>query len=115
MTIDLGQLAAPNLLSTVMGMAFMLLFIMLWTNRKELNCTDLICAYDGKGEKRLSATRIGQVLGILVAVWAPVWTTLDGKLEPEILLTSLAYLGAVEGFSKYLKWKSDQAKSQEGK
>ena len=90
----------------------MLLFIMIWSNRKVLDCTDLICAYDTSGEKRLSATRIGQCMGIVVAVWAPVYTTFMGKLDAEILLTSLAYLGAVEGFSKYLKWKTDQANAK---
>ena len=114
MTIDFGQLMQPNRMSTVLGAAFMLLFVIMWSRRKELDCTDLICMPDSQGEKRLSLTRIGLCMGIVVAVWAPVFTTLNGKLESDVLGIALAFLGGVEGYSKYLRMKSDQIKATGG-
>lgn len=103
MNIDFSALLQPNLMSFIVGGVFVLLFAMLWSNRNHLDCTDLITSKDG----RLSRTAIGQTFGIIVAIWAPVYTTMEGKLEAEVLMISLAYLGLVEGYSKYLRWKSD--------
>jgi hypothetical protein len=109
MNIDLSGLIQPNLMSFIVGGVFVLLFVMLWSNRHSLDCTDLITNKDGK----LSRTAIGQTFGIIVAIWAPVYTTMEGKLEAEVLAISLAYLGLVEGYSKYLRWKSDQGQRQD--
>lgn len=95
-----------NLLALVAGIGFALLFAALWRRRRSIDCMDLITSPDGK----LSRTAIGQSFGILVAVWAPIYTTLQGKLDGTVFATSLAYLGLVEGYAKYLRYKNDQAK-----
>src|SRR5690348_1742835 len=101
MQLDLSQLMQPNLLSVVVGGVFGLLLAIMWSRRGQIDCLDLITSPDG----RLSRTAIGQTFGILVAIWAPVYTTMQGKLEPEILGISLAFLGLVEGYAKYLRAK----------
>lgn len=112
MTLDFTALTSPNLLSTVVGIAFTLLVIMLYARRGELDCIDLITARGKDGVNRLSRTAIGQFMGIIVAVWAPVYTTLDGKLDGAVLMGSLAYLGGVEAYSTYLRWKDSQNERQ---
>lgn len=88
-----------NLLTVIVAGVFGLLLAALWSRRGQVDCIDLITSPDG----RLSRTAIGQSFGILVAIWAPVWTTLDGKLQPEVLFISLSYLGLVEGYAKWLR------------
>ena len=101
MEVDLSQIMQPNLLSVVVGGVFGLLLAIMWSRRGQIDCLDLITSPDG----RLSRTAIGQTFGILVAIWAPVYTTISGKLEPEVLAIALAYLGLVEGYAKYLRAK----------
>jgi len=98
--------ANVNLLTLVIAGGFCLLLAVMWSRRGTVDCLDLITSPDG----RLSRTSIGQTFGIIVAIWAPVYTTLDGKLQAEVLAISLAYLGIVEGYSKYLRWRADQGK-----
>lgn len=95
-----------NMMAFVVTSAFVLLLIAIFSKRGTLHCTDLITSPDG----RLSRTAIGQTLGILVAVWAPAYTTVQDKLDPMVLGISLGYLGLVEGYAKYLRWKADQGK-----
>lgn len=95
-----------NVMSVVIITAFAALMTAIFVRRSTLHCTDLITSPDG----RLSRTAIGQTFGIIVAVWAPVITTLQGKLDSTVLMVCLAYLALVEGYSKYLRWKSDQPK-----
>ena len=99
-----------NLLTVIVGGMFGLLLAILWSRRGTLDCVDLITSPDG----RLSRTAIGQTLGIIVAIWAPVYTTVVGKIEAEVLAISLAYLGLVEGYAKYLRAKADMSKNGDG-
>jgi hypothetical protein len=94
-----------NLMTLVIAGLFGLLLAVMWTRRGSLDCVDIITSPDG----RLSRTAIGQTFGIVVAIWSPVYTTLDGKLQAEVLAISLAYLGFVEGYAKYLRFKQDMA------
>jgi len=59
---------------------------------------DLVCAPNGK----LSIEQIGQTLGVGVAVWSSVHPLLHGNLDPAILSISLAYLGSVHAYSRWL-------------
>lgn len=96
-----------NALSVVVTIAFCLLLFVMWTHRDRLDCVDLITSPDG----RLSRTAIGQVSGTLVAIWTPVYMSAKGTLDPVVLGLCLAYLGGVEAYAKYLRWKSDQGKA----
>lgn len=105
----LGQLQV-NMLSMVVMAVFLLVFFVLFVHRGKVNCLDLLTSPDG----RLSRTAIGQTLGVVVAVWAPVYTTIDGKLDATVMGISLAYLGGVEAYAKYLRWKSDMINKEGG-
>lgn len=53
--------------------------------------------------------KIGQGLGVVLCVWLPLVYAYSDKMDAGglalVLGTVLAYLGAVSGYSKYLKWK----------
>lgn len=95
-----------NIVALVAISAFIGLGVLFWTERGNDNrkCLDLVTAPNGK----YSRDAIGQCFGILVAVWAPIFTTLQGKLEVAVLVASLAYLGACEAYGKYMRFKSEQ-------
>lgn len=88
----------------VMVAVFTVLLVMLFVERKTLKCSDLITSPDG----RLSRTAIGQACGIVIATWAPAYTTVQGHLDAMVLTICLTYLGGVEGYAKYLRWKDAQ-------
>lgn len=92
------------LLVYVMAAVFAGLAIIVLIQRRRLSCADLITSPDG----RLSRTAIGQTCGIVVATWAPAYTAIEGKLDSTVLLVCLGYLGGVEGYAKYLRWKDAQ-------
>ena len=95
------------MLALMLGCMTALVWWMMWHNREKVSCLDLITspAKDGKEHGRLSRTAIGQVLGIIVAAWAPVYTTMHGTLDVTVLGVCLSYLGLVEGYSKWLRYK----------
>jgi hypothetical protein len=90
-----------NILAIVLALSFIMLFVLMWTRRKTLDCTDLITSPNG----RMSRSAIGQCGGIVVAIWAPVFTTLQGQLDSTVLGVCLTYLGGVGMFTTYMRAK----------
>lgn len=100
--------AQLNVLSIVVSIAFALLLAVMFTHRDRLNCIDLITSPDG----RLSRTAIGQVAGTLVAIWTPVYLSVKDNVDSVTLGICLAYLGGVEAYAKYLRWKADSMRGE---
>lgn len=98
-----------NIMVIVMLIAFTALFSLMWARRDRLDCTDLITAPNG----RMSRTAIGQCGGIVVAIWAPVFTTYQGSLDSGVLAVSLTYLGAVGAFTTYMRSKGENTPKQD--
>ena len=100
----LFQEIKSNLALLVVTFASFMLAAAMWAHkgRGVARCADLITAPNG----RYSVDAIGKMFGVLIAVWAPVITTLHDKLDPTIYGLSLAYLGGVAAYSTYLRSKS---------
>ena len=98
-----STISGTNVMVAALATMFTLLALGLFAKRKSIDCMDLFTDRGGK----LSRTAVGQVMGVIIAAWAPVYTTLHGKLEVEVLMVSLAYLGLVEGYAKWLRYKAD--------
>lgn len=98
-------LNAQNMLTVVIAIGFLLLTgaMYIGAKRNSVNCMDLITNRDGK----LDVASIGQVFGVLLAIWAPVYTSLKGSLDLAVFTIALTYLGAVKGFSIAMKVKQD--------
>ena len=69
---------------------------------KQIDWADLIRT---KGSNNLSLTKFLQLVGGLTGTWMVVYMTLHNKLSYDILLVYLTYVGAIEGWSKYVSAK----------
>lgn len=91
--------------------AVMILFLiamlgfLMWNAHKigKLDWKDLITS---KGSDKVSLTKFLQLCGGITGTWAIIFLTKHGNLTAEILFTYLAYVGAIEGWSKFVaaKW-----------
>jgi hypothetical protein len=82
----------------VLGMIF---FYMLWKANRQGNLiwTDLIT---NKGTTVVSLTKMLQLIGGMVGTWLMIKLTLQEKLTEEYLMIYLTYVGAIEGWSKFV-------------
>ena len=81
--------------------AFILIILLLfWRIQRsnKLDFSDMIT----KNGKSVSLTKILQLIGGITATWAIIKLTLSNGLTESIFGLYLAYVGAVEGYSKYL-------------
>ncbi len=87
--------------SFFIGLFFLVLFFLLYkANRDErLDWSDLITY---KGHDKVSLSKCLQLVGGVTATWIMIYMTLSGKLGWDMFTAYLAYVGAVEGYSKYL-------------
>lgn len=78
-------------------------------NRKDnpLAWADIITEH---GSNKVSLSKIGMVVGIVVSSWAIVFITMQGKLTYDLFGIWLAFIGAVESYSKWLRSKTPEAK-----
>lgn len=66
---------------------------------KDLEWTDLVTS---KGSNNVSLTKFLQLIGGLTGTWMVIYMTLHNKLTYDILLVYLTYVGAIDGWSKYV-------------
>ena len=66
---------------------------------KHLQWTDLVTL---PGSDFVSLTKFLQLVGGITGTWMVVYTTLHEKLTYDLLLVYLAYVGAIEGWSKFI-------------
>ena len=64
-----------------------------------VNWADLITT---KGTNNVSLTKCLQLLGGITGTWVIVYITLHDKLTYDLLLVYLTYVGAIDGWSKYV-------------
>jgi len=88
----------------LMAMAFIVLvagiLFLFWRIQRsqKLDFADMIT----KDGQTVSLTKVLQLIGGLTATWIMIKLTLTGGLTDAILGIYLAYVGGVEGFSKYV-------------
>lgn len=101
--MDALRLVQENIVALAVFGAIGSMFILFWTerNNEQRKCLDLVTAPNGK----YSRTAIGQCFGILLAIFAPLYTTLQGELDATIFAASLLYLGGVEMYSIWMRQK----------
>ena len=76
------------------------LIYMIWRANKtgRLDWTDMIASRPGK----VSLTKLLQLVGGITSTWIMIFTTLKSNLTSELLITYLTYVGAIEGWSKFV-------------
>lgn len=85
---------------------FAWLVFILWKKRNVLHCEDLITNRQGK----VSRVALAQLSGVLIASWVPIHMAINASTDATILGVCLAYLAAIETFSKWIAHKEDVAK-----
>jgi hypothetical protein len=58
-----------------------------------------------KGSQNISLTKFLQLVGGITGTWMVVYTTLHNRLTYDLLLVYLAYVGAIDGWSKFISAK----------
>ena len=93
-----------DLMSLTIIMMFVSFIIMFWRAqvKDQLNWIDLIRK---PGVKEISLTKVIQLLGAMVATWIMVKMAFSDKMSWDLLATYLAYVGSVEGYSKFVSAK----------
>lgn len=95
------HLAAQSPLAIIITTLLLLVIFILWyeTYKQTLDWRDLIT---NSATNRVSLTKLLQLVGGVVGTWIMVFVTLEGKLNTELFFTYLAYVGAIEGWSKFI-------------
>lgn len=99
---------AANIVGLVMLAINAFFLYGLWTElkRNDLNWNYLITR-DGK---RVSTTKILQLVGGFTGTWIMIHLTLGGSITWHMFMIYLAYVASVEGFSKFVEAKFPQSK-----
>lgn len=102
MEIEILQNFMVGLYNSFGGIALAIMFIVLaylMIQAKDLEWTDLVTS---KGSHNVSLTKFLQLIGGLTGTWMVIYMTLHDKLTYDILLVYLTYVGAIDGWSKYV-------------
>lgn len=93
-----------DLMSFVIISMFLSFIAMFWRAQatSKLNWIDLIRK---PGSTVISLTKLIQLLGAMVATWIMVKMAMSDKITWDLLATYLAYVGSVEGYSKFVSAK----------
>ena len=101
-----------DLMSLTIIMMFVSFIVMFWRAqvKNDLNWIDLIRK---PGAHEISLTKLIQLLGAMVATWIMVKMAFSDKMTWDLLATYLAYVGSVEGYSKFVsaKYGTNQPKA----
>ncbi len=93
-----------NAYALLIGTMIIFVLYLIWNEHREgkLNWSDLITS---KGTNRVSLTKFLQLVGGMVSTWVIMYHTLHNVLSTEMFFTYLAYVGAIEGWSKFVSAK----------
>ena len=104
-----------DLMSFVIISMFLSFIVMFWRAQAQskLNWIDLIRK---PGSSVISLTKLIQLLGAMVATWIMVKMAMSDKISWDLLATYLAYVGSIEGYSKFVsaKYGNSQPKNEKG-
>lgn len=89
-----------NMMAIVLAVIFFGILIMLWRIQRDekLDMADLIT----KDGRAMSLTKVLQLIGGITGTWVIVKLTLTGGLTEAIFGLYLTYVGAIEGYSKFV-------------
>lgn len=87
----------------ITGLSWILMFWMYKAHRSQkLDWSELVTAKNGN---KVSLTKFLQLVGGVTGTWIVIYTTLHNKLTYDILLVYLTYVGAIDGWSKFVSAK----------
>lgn len=94
---------------TILSITALLLYAMHRAHHiRDLDWTDLVTSKD---TSKVSLTKFLQLVGGITGTWMVVYTTLHDKLTYDLLLVYLTYVGAIDGWSKFIAARYPQVAS----
>lgn len=107
--------ACTNLdpLAVVISLLAISFIFMMWraTIKGHLDWKDMITS---KGSNKVSLTKVLQLVGGVTGTWMMVYLTIKGSVSSDFFFTYLAYVGAIEGWSKFVAAKYGGSSSPSG-
>jgi uncharacterized membrane protein YeaQ/YmgE (transglycosylase-associated protein family) len=102
MVVEVGGLHF-NLMAIVLAFVGALLMILFWRiqSSEKLDFADMIT----KDGRAVSLTKVLQLIGGITSTWIMIKLTLTGGLTEALFGLYLTYVGAIEGYSKYVSAK----------
>lgn len=90
-----------DLMSLTIIILFMSFIVMFWRAQANgsLNWVDML---KKPNSQQISLTKVIQLVGGVVATWIMVKLTINDKMTWDLMAIYLAYVGSVEGFSKFI-------------
>ena len=109
-----SMFAGLDLMSFTIIIMFLSFVVMFWRAqaKNQLNWIDLIRK---PGSPTISLTKVIQLLGAMVATWIMVKMAMADKVSWDLLATYLAYVGSVEGYSKFVSAKYGNSQPKDDK
>lgn len=90
-----------NAYALLIGLCIAYIVYLMWSAYKtgKVEWTDLITS---KGTSKVSLTKFLQLVGGATGTWIMIHTTMHGNLTEELFFVYLTYVGAIEGWSKFV-------------
>ena len=103
-----------DLMSLTIVLLFISFIVMFWRGQAtgKLNWIDLI---KKPGSDSISLTKLIQFVGALVATWIMVKLAMSDNMTWDLFAIYLAYVGSIEGYSKFISAKYGLPTSTSGK
>jgi hypothetical protein len=99
MILDLWGYQLNLMTILIVGLIVMMFYTFYYVQKNRLlDFTDLL-TNDGR---KVSGTKVMQVIAGVASTWVVIKTGLAGTLSPELFGVYLAYMASVEGFSKFI-------------
>jgi hypothetical protein len=100
-------------LAAVISFLAIMFIFMMWraTVKGKLDWQDMITS---KGGNKVSLTKVLQLVGGVTGTWMMVYLTIKGSVSSDFFFTYLAYVGAIEGWSKFIAAKYSGSSSPNG-
>lgn len=86
-------------------LSFIIHLIAKENKRTYFNWTDMIIQSDLSGRRSVSLTKVLQLVGGITSTWVIMVYALKQTLSSEMFFTYLTYVGAIEGWSKFVSAK----------
>ena len=109
-SVTVASGVVTHFLATVIGLLALMFLVLLYFAHKHeaLDWTDILRS---AGSNKVSLTKLLQLLGGVTATWMMVYMTIKGTVSSSFFFTYLAYVGAINGWSKFVAMRFGANKS----
>lgn len=108
--ITLSSATMTGLLGLLLILLCILVYRVMTDKSNELECWQFFASRGEDGKHYADVDKLGKVVGIAVGSWVIIKLSYEQRMDAVILGTYFAYVGAVAGYSAFLRSKRDEPK-----